>query len=295
MWTHTFFYWKRHAINRYWQSSMQIIGQCGCCDLEFYATPTLNNPLRFSHSSRQKHFKGFHHRSPQTSLHLRKASCQETMTAGSQLSTNDASRLEVWVRPSVKCQSFQGRLLGRIEWKGREDVWVCTFCGWLSVSAQMSSKTLSQHSPPETRVVVHILAAWLFMYLTWIFAGAYRAPEPPTSPLKTRWNKRRQTTFQQFSLFLELWIPHMLCKIILVIWKVWGLFVKSSRRINTAIPALKPQSIFSWICMIKNNQTLVFRGMIARGIHHRLLFTAHANALSTTAWSAASYTGFRIH
>lgn len=198
-----------------------------CFELELYSPEDSNTqPLKFSHLSRQKCSKGFHHQSPHWSLCIHaKTNRKKNMTVGSKLSTNDASRLEVWVRPSVKCQtgSFQGTLVGRTKWKpsfmwgkGRGRL-VCTLqfangSAFLSNVIQDSLATLR----PETEVVAYILAGWLFMYLPWIFTQARCVPKPPTKPDGTRLSNRKKHQTLKILLFLS--YEYTICCAKLYLW-----------------------------------------------------------------------------
>lgn len=153
-------------------------------------------PLKFSHLSRQKCSRGFHHQSPHWSLCIHaKPTEKKNMTVGSELSTNDASRLEVWVRPSVKCQtgSFQGTLVGRTKWKPsfmwgkRERTFGLYFavCGWLCVPLKCHPRQSCNRN--------RSCSLYFSRVIIYVPAMNFHSSSPCTktshiSP-KTRWNK----------------------------------------------------------------------------------------------------------
>lgn len=155
--------------------------------------------LNFFHLSRQKRPETFHHQSPQRSLciHTKTKGEKKKMTVGSWLSTNDASRLEVWVWPSVKCQtgSFQGTLVGRTKWKpsfmwGGERTFglYSAACGWLCAPLKCHPR---RHCNSPTRS--WSCSLYFKRVIIYVPAMNFHSGSPCTetshiSP-KTRWNK----------------------------------------------------------------------------------------------------------
>lgn len=121
-------------------------------------------PLEFSHLSCQKCSKGFHHQPPHWSLCIHtKPTEKRDLTVGAELSTNNASGLQVWAPQSRKYQT--GELPGiacwqdgvetqlYVRWKG-EDIWfVLCSLQMAPSSSQMSVKTVSQYSEENAEAI----------------------------------------------------------------------------------------------------------------------------------------------
>lgn len=123
------------------------------------------------------------------------------------------------------------------EWGKGEDVWfvLCSLCMALC-SSQISCKTFLNIG--ITRRSLYF--SWVIIYVPiMILMQACRvAKKTPTSQKSdgTKQRSLKKAAGTQDSPFLELWMCHMLCKIMLVNLKDEILFVWSSMRINTAIP-----------------------------------------------------------
>lgn len=243
------------------------------------------------------------------SLHSSKTNRKKNMTVGSELSTNAASRLKVWVRPSVKCQrgSFQKMLAGRTKWKPRF-MWrkgrgrlVCTlqFCGLLDVPLKCHPR---KHCNTPTRNRSCSLYFSRGDYLCTCHEFSLQLAVYQNLPLLPQ-NQMEQgrVTAKSFRLLRSSFprvmnspyaVQNYTCD-----YKGWGFVCEKLYENKHCNPALRPQSILSdskLDLQDKNNQLLWFWEMIAHGIQHQLLFTANANALSTTA-AAASCSGFESH
>lgn len=140
----------------------------------------------------------------------------------------------MWVQPSVKCQtgSFQGSLVGRTKWKpsfmwgGVGGTFGLYFCSlWMApCSSQMSSET-SLATLTRNRSCSLYFSRDDYLCTCHEFSlKLCRAPKPSTPPPKNQteqgWvttkKKKKKVSGSRDSCFLELWIHHMLCKIILV-------------------------------------------------------------------------------
>lgn len=152
-------------------------------------------------------------------LHSRKTNRKkkQSLSAGAELSTNNASRLRVWDPRSRKCQTgnFQGSLVGRAEWKPssmwgeRERTFGLCFaaCRWLCPPLKCQSRP-SRNAPKRTRslyfsrVIIYVPA----MVFNWV------SPYTKTSHMSPRNQMVQGEVTAKVGNsweFLELWIHHM--------------------------------------------------------------------------------------
>lgn len=142
---------------------------------------------------------------------------RNNMTVGAQLSTNNASRLEVWLWPCLKHQtaSFLGTLVGRTKWKP-SSIWrtgrghlVCTEqfvdgSTFLSNVIQDRLATLW----PETEVGAYILVWWLFMYLPWKLPVCQNLPHLPQNQMEQGRVTTKSIRFSRFSFSQVMRLPY---------------------------------------------------------------------------------------
>lgn len=241
-------------------------------------------PLEFSHLSCQKCSKGFHHQPPHWSLCIHtKPTEKKDLTVGAELSTNNASRLQVWAPQSRKYQTSRDRLLaGRsgnpalCEVKGR---------GHLVCALQRADGSVLLSNVSQDRLAIlrrelgaYILAVRLFMYLPWFFnwVSPYTKNLPHIPQIQMEQGEITAKGGNSRD-FLELWICHMLCKNLLAKRRL-GLLCEKYCAWEVKNCNRASQSIMS-------DRQLYLPHLRCSNMHfgtwswHRALFTANANVL----------------